>query len=182
MRPAPCLSSGSTLTLTGNRPRTPDSGRTSSGRSDVTCCSSSAAVVPGRAACPRWRKAHAAVLHAPRRQSRPNRNAPPQMKGMCASRGECYSWVGCLRPPCGGTLTTLPSMILSRPCCNTSRDVTRDRWVVAPACARSVDLVDVDDAICSRSTSIVRRAASPPTRSRLLAHVACLGQFVASAM
>ena len=77
--------------------------------------------------------------------SRPT-NAPPQMKRMFVVSIWMNSWCGCLRPPCGGTLATVPSRIFSSACCTPSpRDVAGDRGVVALA-ADLVDLVDVDDA------------------------------------
>src|SRR5438046_2669232 len=36
-----------------------------------------------------------------------------------------YSCCGCLRPPWGGTLATVPSRILSRACCTPSPDTSR---------------------------------------------------------
>src|SRR4029078_6837079 len=77
-----------------------------------------------------------------------------------------YCCSGCFRPPCGGTLATVPSSIFRRACCTpspetsrvigtvwvvlqilytSSRDVGRDGDVVV-GLADLVDLVDVDDA------------------------------------
>ncbi|CPK54319.1 Uncharacterised protein [Bordetella pertussis] len=35
------------------------------------------------------------------------------------------SWLGCLRPPCGGTEATVPSISLSSACCTPSPDTSR---------------------------------------------------------
>ena len=73
-------------------------------------------------------------------------NAPPQMNRMLVVSTCRNSCCGCLRPPLGGTIAVVPSMILSSACCTPSpRDVARDRRVVALA-RDLVDLVDVDDA------------------------------------
>ncbi len=56
--------------------------------------------------------------------SRPAK-APPQMNRMLVvstCRNSCW---GCLRPPCGGTEATVPSMIFSRACCTPSPDTSR---------------------------------------------------------
>jgi hypothetical protein len=39
-------------------------------------------------------------------------------------------WSGCLRPPLGGTLTTVPSNNFNKACCTSSRNITCNRWVV----------------------------------------------------
>src|SRR6202047_4047161 len=44
-------------------------------------------------------------------------NAPPQMKRMLVVSTCKNSCCGCLRPPCGGTEATVPSMIFSSACC-----------------------------------------------------------------
>ena len=84
----------------------------------------------------------------PRREmifSRPAK-APPQMNRMLVvstCRNSCW---GCLRPPCGGTEATVPSMIFRQRLLHAlARHVARDRGVVRLA-ADLVDLVDVDDA------------------------------------
>ena len=51
--------------------------------------------------------------------------APPQMKRMFCVLIWMKSWCGCLRPPCGGTLATVPSMILSSACCTPSPETSR---------------------------------------------------------
>ena len=43
-------------------------------------------------------------------------NAPPQMNRMFVVSTWTKSWLGCLRPPCGGTDATVPSMSLSKAC------------------------------------------------------------------
>ena len=56
--------------------------------------------------------------------SRPQK-APPQMKRMfdvSICRNSCC---GCLRPPFGGTLAIVPSMILSSACCTPSPETSR---------------------------------------------------------
>ena len=52
-------------------------------------------------------------------------NAPPQMNRMSFVLIWMYSCCGCLRPPCGGTLATVPSRILSSACCTPSPDTSR---------------------------------------------------------
>src|SRR5437016_10943308 len=47
-------------------------------------------------------------------------NAPPQMNRMLVVSTGVNSWCGCLRPPCGGTLATVPSRIFSSACCTPS--------------------------------------------------------------
>ncbi len=72
--------------------------------------------------------------------------APPQTNRMLVVLIWMKSWWGCLRPPWGGTLATVPSMILRRACCTPfAGDVAGDGGVVALA-GDLVDLVDVDDA------------------------------------
>ena len=73
--------------------------------------------------------------------------APPQMKRMFAVLIWMKSWCGCLRPPCGGTLATVPSMILSSACCTPSPETSRVIEGLSPLLRDDlVDLVDVDDA------------------------------------
>src|SRR5207342_1646711 len=57
--------------------------------------------------------------------SRPE-NAPPQMNRMLVVSTCRNSCCGCLRPPCGGTEATVPSMILSSACCTPSPDTSRE--------------------------------------------------------
>src|SRR3979409_2149701 len=75
--------------------------------------------------------------------------APPQMKRMFVVSTCKNSCCGCLRPPCGGTDATGPSMIFSSALCSPSHDEQRgtagDRGVVGLA-GDLVDLVDIDDA------------------------------------
>ena len=52
-------------------------------------------------------------------------NAPPQMNRMFVVSIDRNSWCGCLRPPCGGTLATVPSRIFSSACCTPSPDTSR---------------------------------------------------------
>jgi len=54
------------------------------------------------------------------------------------------SWWGACRPPCGGTLATVPSRILRSACCTPSPETSRVIEGSRP-CGRSVHLVDVDD-------------------------------------
>ena len=51
--------------------------------------------------------------------------APPQMNRMLVVSIWMNSCWGCLRPPWGGTLLTVPSMILSRACCTPSPPTSR---------------------------------------------------------
>ena len=56
--------------------------------------------------------------------SRPAK-APPQMNRMLVVSICRKSWLGCLRPPWGGTLAMVPSMSLSNACCTPSPDTSR---------------------------------------------------------
>ena len=56
---------------------------------------------------------------APMIRSSPE-NAPPQMNRMLVVSTCRNSCCGCLRPPCGGTEATVPSMIFSSACCTPS--------------------------------------------------------------
>ena len=64
-------------------------------------------------------------------RSRPS-NVPPQMNRMSEVSIWMNSCCGCLRPPCGGTLATVPSRILSRACCTPSPDTSREMEGLAP--------------------------------------------------
>ena len=55
-------------------------------------------------------------------------NAPPQMKRMFVVSIWMNSWCGCLRPPCGGTLATVPSRIFRSAC-----------WTPSPETSRVID-------------------------------------------
>ena len=55
------------------------------------------------------------------------------------------SCCGCLRPPCGGTEATVPSIILSSACWTPSPDTSRDGRVIRLA-GDFVDFIDIDDA------------------------------------
>ena len=52
-------------------------------------------------------------------------SVPPQMKRMFFVSTCRNSCCGCLRPPCGGTEATVPSMIFSRACCTPSPETSR---------------------------------------------------------
>ncbi|MNL24028.1 hypothetical protein D3C87_1454460 [compost metagenome] len=56
--------------------------------------------------------------------SRPAK-APPQMNRMLVVSTCRNSCCGCLRPPCGGTEATVPSMIFRSACCTPSPDTSR---------------------------------------------------------
>ncbi len=56
------------------------------------------------------------------------------------------SCCGCLRPPCGGTEATVPSMILSSACWTPSPDTSRVIEGLSDLRADLVDFVDIDDA------------------------------------
>src|SRR5438270_446055 len=51
--------------------------------------------------------------------------APPQMNRMFVVSTCRNSCCGCLRPPCGGTDATVPSMIFSKACCTPSPETSR---------------------------------------------------------
>ena len=87
------------------------------------------------------------------------------------------SWCGCLRPPCGGTLATVPSRIFSSACCTPSpRNVAGDRRVFALA-GNLVDFIDVDDAALGQLHIVIRRLdQSQQDVLHILADIAGLGQ------
>ena len=51
--------------------------------------------------------------------------APPQMNSMFEVSTCRNSCCGCLRPPCGGTDATVPSISFSSACCTPSPDTSR---------------------------------------------------------
>jgi hypothetical protein len=88
-----------------------------------------------------------------------------------------YSWFGCLRPPCGGTLQVVPSRIFSSACCTPSPETSRVIDDVLGLAADLVDFVDVDDAALGPLDVVVRRLQEPQHDVLdVLAHVAGLGQ------
>jgi hypothetical protein len=58
-----------------------------------------------------------------------------------------HSWWGCLRPPCGGTLATVPSRIFSSACCTPSPETSRVMEGFSSFFRDLVDLVDVNNAL-----------------------------------
>ena len=68
-------------------------------------------------------------------------NAPPQMNRMFVVSIWMKSWWGCLRPPCGGTLASVPSRILSSAC-----------WTPSPETSRVIDGLSALRAILSISS------------------------------
>ena len=52
-------------------------------------------------------------------------NAPPQINRILEVSTCKNSCCGCLRPPCGGTEATVPSISLSNACCTPSPDTSR---------------------------------------------------------
>src|SRR3989441_774905 len=57
-------------------------------------------------------------------------NAPPHTNRMLVVSTCRNSCCGCLRPPCGGTEATVPSMVLGSACCTPSPDTSRELDVV----------------------------------------------------
>ena len=60
---------------------------------------------------------------------------PAQMNRMFVVSSWMYCCSGCLRPPCGGTLATVPSSIFSNACCTPSPETSRvieTFWEVFP--------------------------------------------------
>ena len=88
-----------------------------------------------------------------------------------------YSCCGCLRPPCGGTLQTVPSRIFSSACCTPSpRDVARDGDVLGLA-RDLVNLVNINDAALGALhvvIGVLQQAQDDVLH--VLAHVAGLGE------
>ena len=56
--------------------------------------------------------------------SRPTK-APPQINKILVVSISISSWLGCLRPPCGGTPARVPSMIFKSACCTPSPETSR---------------------------------------------------------
>ncbi|MNY57085.1 hypothetical protein D3C86_1932370 [compost metagenome] len=52
-------------------------------------------------------------------------NAPPAMNRMFVVSTCRNSCCGCLRPPCGGTEATVPSISFSKACCTPSPETSR---------------------------------------------------------
>ena len=72
--------------------------------------------------------------------------APPQMKRIFSVFTWMYSWWGCLRPPCGGTLQTVPSKNFQQRLLDAfSGDIARNADILCLA-PDLVDFIDVDDA------------------------------------
>ena len=67
------------------------------------------------------------------------------------------SCCGCLRPPCGGTEATVPSMIFSSACCTPSPDTSRVIEGLSDLRRNLVDFVDVDDAALGALDIVVGR-------------------------
>ena len=65
------------------------------------------------------------------------------------------SCCGCLRPPCGGTEATVPSISFSRACCTPSPDTSRVIDGLSALRRDLVDLVDIDDAALRRLDVVV---------------------------
>ena len=108
--------------------------------------------------------------------SRPT-NAPPQMNRMLVVSTGVNSWCGCLRPPCGGTLATVPSRIFSSACCTPSPETSRVIDGFSSLRPDLVDLVDVDDAGLRRAhVSIGRLQQLQDDVLDVLADVAGFGE------
>ena len=131
--------------MTGSRPTNSGIMPNSSRSSVVTLPSSS----PSSVCCSAWVWLPKPIVLRPTRRammlSRPT-NVPPQMNRMFVVSIWMYCCSGCLRPPCGGTLATVPSSIFEQGLLHAlAGDVAGDRDVLA-GLADLVDLVDVDDA------------------------------------
>ena len=108
--------------------------------------------------------------------SRPTK-APPQMNRMLVVSTGVNSWCGCLRPPCGGTLATVPSRIFSSACCTPSPgDIAGDGRILVLA-ADLVDFVDIDDALLALLHIAVGRLEQlQDDVLHIFAHVAGFGE------
>ena len=104
-------------------------------------------------------------------------NAPPQMNRMLVVSTGVNSWCGCLRPPCGGTLATVPFQDLQQRLLHAlARNVAGDRRVLVLA-ADLVDFVDIDDALLAALHVPVGVLQQPQDDVLdVLAHVAGFGQ------
>ena len=148
MRTSASSSSGSSGAITGKRPMNSGIMPNSSRSSLVTCASSS----PRSLFAVLGVGAEADGLAAQRRAmmlSRPTK-VPPQMNRMLVVSTWMYCCSGCLRPPWGGTLLTVPSSILSRACCTPSPETSRVMRDVLAGLGDLVDFVDIDDAALGR--------------------------------
>ena len=103
--------------------------------------------------------------------------APPQMNRMLVVSTCRNSCCGCLRPPCGGTEATVPSMIFSSACCTPSPDTSRVIEGLSDLRRDLVDLVDIDDAALRPLDVVVGRLQQlQDDVLDILADVAGLGQ------
>src|SRR5213075_2867975 len=118
------LSSSCSVPTTGRRP-------TNSGMSPYlirSCGSSCSSVAPMSRPRSDFTSALKPSVFLPTRRSialSSPTNAPPQMKRMLLVSTWKNSWCGCLRPPCGGTLATVPSRIFNSACWTPSPDTSR---------------------------------------------------------
>ena len=151
MRTRSSSPSGKRLLNTGSRPTSsgikPNS-RTSSTVTSARSSRRSFSVCSGSSVWPK------PIMRRPLRlatmSSRPT-NVPPQMNRMFVVSIWMYCCSGCLRPPCGGTLATVPSSIFSKAC-----------WTPSPETSRVIDTLLVVLPILSISSmnSMPRWAAS----------------------
>ena len=129
MRVMICRSMGSTLTTTGSRPTNSGINPYFSRSSGITCrnrratlfsLSSLFSTVRSllKPSCPFSFTRSATISSSPWK-------APLQMNRMSLVFTWMNSCWGCLRPPWGGTLATVPSIIFSSPCCTPSPDTSR---------------------------------------------------------
>ncbi len=115
--------SGDSVTMTGSRPMnsgmSPNLSRSSGISFSMIFARSAAEIVP---------EAPNPIARLPTRSSTifssPS-NAPPQMNSTLVVSIWMKSWWGCFRPPCGGTLATVPSRILSSACWTPSPETSR---------------------------------------------------------
>ena len=110
--------------MTGRRPTNSGIRPYLSRSSWMRCCSGFSPVSIASTRRRRSPSARACRCAWPTISSSPS-NAPPQMKRMLRVSIWMYSWCGCLRPLWGGTLATVPSMILSSACCTPSPETSR---------------------------------------------------------
>src|SRR6478752_2845683 len=116
--------SGESVTITGSRPMNsgirPNLSRSSGISFSMIFARSTLVIVPS---------APKPIERLPTRSSTifssPSK-APPQMNSTFVVSIWMKSWWGCLRPPWGGTLATVPSRILSSACWTPSPETSRD--------------------------------------------------------
>ena len=124
IRTKACSSSASRATTMGKRPINSGIKPYFKRSSGITCRRSSPICLSSLG----WISAPKPMVFFPVRLSiilsKPSK-APPQINKMLVVSICINSWWGCLRPPWGGTLATVPSRIFKSACCTPSPETSR---------------------------------------------------------